>query len=48
MEPKTEQAKETKLTLAGIHKLYIDGKISLSKHNEWCRQACAGATTFSL
>lgn len=48
MEKKTEQAKETKLTLAGIHALYIDGKISLAKHNEWCRQACAGATSFSL
>lgn len=48
MEQKTEQRKELKLTLAGIHALYIDGKISLSKHNEWCRLACAGATTFSL
>jgi hypothetical protein len=48
MEQKKEQAKETKLTLAGIHKLYIEGKISLAKHNEWCRQACAGATTFSI
>lgn len=48
MEHKTEQAKETKLTLAGIHALYIEGKISLAKHNEWCRLACAGATSFSL
>ena len=48
MEQKTEQKTEVKLTLAGIHKLYIDGKISLAKHNEWCRQACAGATSFSL
>lgn len=48
MEQKTEQAKETTLTLAGIHALYIEGKISLAKHNEWCRQACAGATSFSL
>lgn len=48
MEQKKEQKKELKLTLAGIHKLYIDGTISLSKHNEWCRLACAGATTFSL
>ena len=48
MGQKTEQKKELKLTLAGIHALYIDGKISLSKHNEWCRQACAGATSFSL
>ena len=48
MEQKTEQAKETKLTLAGIHALYIEGKISLAKHNEWCRLACEGATSFSL
>ncbi len=48
MEQKEEQKKELKLTLAGINKLYIDGMISLAKHNEWCRQACAGATTFSL
>lgn len=48
MEQKTEQAKEAKLTHAGIHALYIEGKISLAKHNEWCRQACAGATSFSL
>lgn len=48
MEQKTEQKKELKLTLAEIHKLYIEGYISLSKYNEWCRQACAGATTFSL
>lgn len=48
MEKKTEQAKEKKLTLAGIHALYIEGKISLAKHNEWCQQACAGATAFEL
>lgn len=48
MEQKKEQKKELKLTLAGIHSLYIDGKISLSKHNEWCRLACEGATSFSL
>ena len=48
MGQKKEQKKETKLTLAGIHALYIEGKISLAKHNEWCRQACAGATTFSF
>jgi hypothetical protein len=48
MEQKKEQKTELKLTLAGIHSLYIDGKISLSKHNEWCRQACEGATSFSL
>lgn len=45
----TEKKKtELKLTLAGIHKLYIDGKISLAKHNEWCRQASDGCTSFSL
>ena len=48
MGQKTEQKNEIKLTLAGIHALYIEGKISLSKHNEWCRQACAGATNFIL
>jgi hypothetical protein len=39
---------ELKTTLDGIHALYIRGKISLAKHNEWCRQACAGATNFEL
>lgn len=47
MEQK-EQKKELKLTLAGIHRLYTEGKISLLKHNEWCRLACEGCTTFSL
>ncbi len=47
METK-EKKTELQLTLAGIHKLYIEGKINLAKHNEWCRLACAGATTFSL
>lgn len=48
MEQKKEQKKELKLTLAGIHSLYIDGKISLAKHNEWCRLACQGCTAFTL
>ena len=47
METK-EKKTELQLTLAGIHKLYIEGNISLAKHNEWCRQACAGATSFRL
>lgn len=47
MEPK-EKKTELQLTLAGIHKLYIEGKISLAKHNEWCRQACDGSTAFTL
>ena len=47
METK-EKKTELQLTLAGIHKLYIEGKISLARHNEWCRLACEGATSFSL
>jgi len=43
-----EQKTELQLTLAGIHKLYIDGKITLEKHNIWCQQACAGATSFEF
>lgn len=43
-----ENKTEVKLTIAGIHKLYIEGKISLAKHNEWCRLACQGCTSFSL
>lgn len=39
---------ELKMTLDGIHALYIRGKITLARHNEWCRQACAGATAFEL
>lgn len=47
METK-EKKTELQLTLAGIHKLYIEGEISLAKHNEWCRQACDGCTAFTL
>ena len=47
METKRENT-ELKTTLDGIHALYISGKITLAKHNEWCRQACAGATAFEL
>ena len=47
METK-EKKTELKLTLAGIHKLYIDGKISLAKHNEWCLKACDGCTVFTI
>lgn len=43
-----EKKTELQLTLAGIHKLYIDGKISLERHNLWCEQACAGATSFEI
>lgn len=43
-----EKKTELQLTLEGIHALYIDGKISLERHNLWCEQACAGATSFEL
>jgi hypothetical protein len=48
MERKNISNAETKSVLDGIHALYIRGKITLEQHNEWCRQACAGATSFSL
>lgn len=43
-----EEKNELRLTLDGIHALYIRGKITLEQHNEWCRQACAGETAFEL
>lgn len=39
---------ELKMTLDGIHALYIRGKITLEQHNAMCQQACAGATAFEL
>lgn len=43
-----EKKTELQLTLAGIHKLYIEGKISRERHNLWCYQACNGSTAFEL
>lgn len=47
MEAK-EDKNELRLTLDGIHALYICGKITLEQHNAMCKQACAGATAFEL
>ena len=35
--------KETRQTLAGIHALYISGKITLEQHNSMCYQVCNGS-----
>lgn len=47
METKQKDT-ELKMTLDGIHALYIRGKITLEQHNAMCQQACAGATAFEL
>lgn len=39
---------ELKMTLDGIHALYIRGKITLEQHNAMCQQACTGDTAFEL
>lgn len=48
MERNKNSNAETKSVFDGIHALYIRGKITLEQHNEWCRQACEGATAFEL
>lgn len=48
MKPSKELKEELRLTLDGIHALYIRGKITLEQHNAMCQQACAGATAFEL
>ena len=47
MEAK-EEKNELRLTLDGIHALYIRGKITLEQHNNMCFQAKNGATAFEL
>ncbi len=45
---KKQECGDIKSVLAGIHALYIRGKITMEQHNTMCFQAKNGATAFEL